>query len=499
MPNHTDAEFNPELMPTESRQGNLYSPHDQSHPNGKKKHHGRRRSMMLSVFLGISDLLFWFLIYFGISILTGSYNLISPHAVLLPIAVLMISISLIGGFSYRTDFASLRYASEHLIACLFAYPAAAFVLYVVASFGSEGASSRAIFSVAFVGFAIISLFIRRLSWFARKQSREHGKFIVVVDDRAGPIFFRDYSRSSLHHEVEYVAASDLLTGKHVDGEGTPIIQHDAAQIFLNSNHLDNVHNEAIILACDVANLDPQISKRLGMIHFDMMPVYTMEAFYLNYYFRVPLKLIGPAWPLEAEFLLVQHSAYSAIKRSVDFVVSLISLIALFPIMVLVGIAIWLIERFPPLYHQERMGLHQRPFRLYKFQTMPPGSDKGDCYTREGDRRVSRFGGMLRKTRLDELPQLWNVLKGEMSIIGPRAEWVRLVENYDAEIPFYHFRHLVRPGITGWAQVNYPYGSSLEDARQKFSFDLYYIRNFSMKLDAAVLLKTLYVITSGKGR
>jgi lipopolysaccharide/colanic/teichoic acid biosynthesis glycosyltransferase len=106
---------------------------------------------------------------------------------------------------------------------------------------------------------------------------------------------------------------------------------------------------------------------------------------------------------------------------------------------------------------------------------------------------------LRKTRIDELPQLWNVLRGDMSMIGPRAEWVRLVEEYQEKIPYYHFRHLVRPGITGWAQVNYPYGASLDDTLQKLSFDLYYIRNFSLKLDAAVLLKTLHVIFFGKGR
>jgi len=131
--------------------------------------------------------------------------------------------------------------------------------------------------------------------------------------------------------------------------------------------------------------------------------------------------------------------------------------------------------------------------------MKPGSDKGDGYTRKGDDRVSSLGSFLRKTRLDELPQLWNVLRGEMSMIGPRAEWTRLVEGYEREISYYHFRHLVRPGITGWAQVNYPYGASLEDTLMKFSYDLYYIRNFSIRLDAEVLLKTLHVVLFGKGR
>jgi lipopolysaccharide/colanic/teichoic acid biosynthesis glycosyltransferase len=110
-----------------------------------------------------------------------------------------------------------------------------------------------------------------------------------------------------------------------------------------------------------------------------------------------------------------------------------------------------------------------------------------------------LGALLRKTRLDELPQLWNVLRGDMSMIGPRAEWVKLVRGYEQEIPHYHYRHLVRPGITGWAQVNYPYGASLEDTLQKFSYDLYYIRNFSLRLDAEVVLKTLHTMIFGKGQ
>ena len=131
--------------------------------------------------------------------------------------------------------------------------------------------------------------------------------------------------------------------------------------------------------------------------------------------------------------------------------------------------------------------------------MRHGSDLGDRYTREGDSRVTSLGTFLRKTRLDELPQLWNVLIGDMSLIGPRPEWVKLVEDYELVVPHYHFRHLVRPGITGWAQVNYPYGASVEDSLQKLSYDLYYIRNFSLRLDAEVTLKTLHVMFFGKGR
>jgi lipopolysaccharide/colanic/teichoic acid biosynthesis glycosyltransferase len=123
----------------------------------------------------------------------------------------------------------------------------------------------------------------------------------------------------------------------------------------------------------------------------------------------------------------------------------------------------------------------------------------ELYTKVGDVRITRVGRFLRATRIDELPQLWNVLCGHMSLIGPRAEWERLVANYEREIPCYHFRHLVKPGITGWAQVNYPYGGSTDDTLRKLEYDLYYIRHFSFLLDASIVLKTIHMMLFGKGR
>jgi lipopolysaccharide/colanic/teichoic acid biosynthesis glycosyltransferase len=125
--------------------------------------------------------------------------------------------------------------------------------------------------------------------------------------------------------------------------------------------------------------------------------------------------------------------------------------------------------------------------------------EADLYTRESDPRILPVGRWLRKLRLDELPQLWNVFHGELSLIGPRAEWVECAERYRNKIPFYHFRHLVKPGITGWAQVNYPYGESEEDAVEKLKYDLYYIRHYSLKLDAMIVLKTIHIMFAGKGR
>jgi len=153
---------------------------------------------------------------------------------------------------------------------------------------------------------------------------------------------------------------------------------------------------------------------------------------------------------------------------------------------------------PLFFRQTRVGKNRLLFDIVKLRTMrvSPG---GDAYTRVADQRITRVGRFLRNTRLDEVPQLWNVLRGDMSLIGPRAEWVRLVNNYEQQIPCYHFRHLVKPGITGWAQVSYNYGENIEDTLRKLEYDLYYIRYFSFVLDASIILKTIHLMLFGKGR
>jgi len=465
----------------------------------RKPKHFSKRAAFFGPALAILDSIQWVIIFLGLSQATGGYNTITFAAIFLPLGCIILSLALIGGYRIRMDFASLRYASEHLIACGAAIIGAALVLYVVASFGPNPTSSRAIFGSTFFIFAFTSLLTRRVFWFWRRKARVDGKFLVIADERFGPVFYREYQASAQHQGVRFVAANRELRGKPIDGEGSPAPVVEVAHLLPHLDRESAAGYEAIVVAADLNGLDPAIASRLGVIHFDELPVYTMDSFYEKYWSRIPLDILGPAWPLETEFVLVQHSVYSSLKRLLDFLVAVFLLLLTAPLMLLVSIVIAIFDGFPVIYSQKRTGINGEPFTLYKFRTMKLGSDKGDGYTREGDDRVSSLGSFLRKTRLDEFPQLWNVLRGEMSMIGPRAEWTRLVEGYEREISYYHFRHLVRPGITGWAQVNYPYGASLEDTLMKFSYDLYYIRNFSIRLDAEVLLKTLHVILFGKGR
>lgn len=183
------------------------------------------------------------------------------------------------------------------------------------------------------------------------------------------------------------------------------------------------------------------------------------------------------------------------KRIFDVCVSLLLLLFSFPILILTASLIKLESRGPVFYRQERVGLNGQTFMLVKFRSMYQDAEEDGVprWAAENDSRVTRIGGFIRKTRIDEIPQIFNVLKGEMSFIGPRPERPFFVEELRKEIPHYMERHRVKPGISGWAQLNYPYGASTEDAKEKFQYDLYYIKNYSLFLDLIVLIQTVRVV------
>lgn len=186
------------------------------------------------------------------------------------------------------------------------------------------------------------------------------------------------------------------------------------------------------------------------------------------------------------------------RRLVEIVLAFFGLIAALPLMAAVAIAIRLDSRGPIFYTQERVGLYNSRFRIIKFRSMRVDAEPdGPVWAGASDSRVTRVGRFIRKTRIDELPQLINVLRGEMSLIGPRPERPEFVAQLDRLIPYYSQRHLVKPGVTGWAQVCYPYGASFEDAQQKHQYDLYYIKNQSPVLDLIILFETVRIILFGR--
>jgi sugar transferase (PEP-CTERM system associated) len=190
----------------------------------------------------------------------------------------------------------------------------------------------------------------------------------------------------------------------------------------------------------------------------------------------------------------------AIKRTIDVVVSAILLVFLAPVLALVALLIRVDSPGPIFYTQERVGFRGRPFTIYKFRSMRADAEveTGPVWAAGDDARVTRVGRFLRACRLDECPQLWNVLKGDMSVVGPRPERPVFVERLRLGVPYYEQRHLLKPGVTGWAQVCYPYGASVEDARMKLSYDLYYLLNWSTVFDLLIIFHTIKIVLCGRG-
>lgn len=224
-----------------------------------------------------------------------------------------------------------------------------------------------------------------------------------------------------------------------------------------------------------------------------IPVVSLERFYESMFGKVsPLYASDPSWALE-HILPRADEFYFKARRGLDLALSALGLLVLSPILLLVAALIRVVDGMAPIYGQPRVGYLGKEFTLWKFQTMRPNADAAGPFlpAKEGaDERVTRLGGFLRRFRLDEFPQLWNVVRGDMSLVGPRPEWVKEVEILETLVPNYHLRHLVPPGITGWAQVYFRATNGPQDSIEKHHFDLYYLKHFSPALDLSILLKTI---------
>lgn len=214
--------------------------------------------------------------------------------------------------------------------------------------------------------------------------------------------------------------------------------------------------------------------------------------------RVPIRQITHGW-FVTELAGSNRPAYRLGKRFMDIILASVGLFATGLLFPLIALLIKLDSPGPIFYSQTRSGKNGRPFTIYKFRSMVTNAEAhGAVWAQVNDTRVTRLGEFLRKTRLDELPQLYNVLLGDMSMVGPRPERPEFIEKLAREIPYFHKRQLILPGLTGWAQVNYPYGASTADAIEKLQYDLYYIKNRSMFLDIAIILKTVGVVLKKQG-
>ena len=222
------------------------------------------------------------------------------------------------------------------------------------------------------------------------------------------------------------------------------------------------------------------------------------SFYERLTGRVLLDMIRPSWLIfssRGQRARLNEMLRIVMHRVIAFAGATLSL----PIALLTAILIKLESRGPVLYKQERVGKNGRPFTVMKFRSMRMDAEKdGPVWAKSDDDRMTRVGRIIRKIRVDEIPQFWNILRGDMNFVGPRPERPHFVATLAQEIPYYEQRHLIAPGLTGWAQINYPYGASIDDARQKLQYDLFYIKNQNLALDATIMFETIKTILFGKG-
>jgi len=248
------------------------------------------------------------------------------------------------------------------------------------------------------------------------------------------------------------------------------------------------------------NRPSSLIKQLLEFRLKGIAILDMPAVYEQLTRRIPVEHIRDEWVIfAAGFYLVTNDYIQKIKRLIDFGVSSLLLLVTLPLMAMTALAIRLDSAGPTFFKQARVGKDDQVFKLWKFRSMHSNAEEnGAVWAGEKDPRITRVGKWIRLLRIDELPQIINVFRGEMSLIGPRPERPEFIKDLGEKIPYYYLRHSVRPGITGWAQVNYRYGASVEDARFKLEYDLYYIKNMSLILDLKILLRTIGVVLFGQG-
>lgn len=330
--------------------------------------------------------------------------------------------------------------------------------------------------------------VRLVAWLAVHQVR---RGLVVVGSR------------SLFESFQRAQASGCLPEYEISGyatlqDGDAPFPGDSAWLGRATELVDDLRHRGV---SDIV-VGHQAARRAGIMDWVVRcmqqgcRVTNESTFYEKAAGQILVDEITPHWFLFAD-LRGHCEQYAAIKRVFDVVVAVVGLVLTAPLWPLIAIVVKLGDRGPVFYSQDRVGHHGQLFRLYKFRTMCIDAENGrSIWCTPNDPRVTAVGRFLRRSRLDELPQLYNVLVGQMSVVGPRPERPDIVRDLCDQVPYYAERHLVKPGVTGWAQISFRYGSSVEDAKRKLQFDLYYLKHMCFELDVIILLRTLGTFLRG---
>ncbi len=275
----------------------------------------------------------------------------------------------------------------------------------------------------------------------------------------------------------------------------PYLGYKMVSINLKNDLLNQIQKEGVntVIFTEEYESDPKILKALYLCLPARVNFLDFSTAYEIVYEKVPVSSISQAWFLE-NLKEGEKGFYDKIKRLVDGIVAIILLILTLPLWFPIALAIKLEDRGPVFYSQKRIGKDRKPFVLHKFRSMKVGAEKGKAvWAKKEDKRITKVGKILRRLHFDEIPQMINVIKGDISLVGPRPERPEFVEKLEKEIPHYHLRHIIKPGFTGWAQIKFRYGRSIMDSHEKFEYDLYYLKNRNLLLDIGILLKTFQLL------
>ena len=339
-----------------------------------------------------------------------------------------------------------------------------------------------------VSWRLLYSLVMRRKLFAEKA------IILGSGELARDILYEAGGRKDLSYDIDSVIT---LEENHT-------IQNDFKGISVHHG-FENICN--FVESKNAKNVIVALDEKRGLLPYDELlkckvrgvNILDGEDFYERITGKLLIEKINPSWLIFSDGF-VKSKTVRLVKRVVGFIGALFGMIVLLPFIALVSLAIRLETKGPIFFSQERVGENGKIFNLFKFRSMKADAEEssGPVWATDDDPRITRVGKIIRKLRIDEFPQMWNVLKGEMSFVGPRPERDFFVQELEKKIPYYRERYTVKPGITGYAQVLYPYGASEEDALEKLKYDLYYIKNMSPILDLMVIFKTIKIVLLGRG-
>lgn len=418
-----------------------------------------------------------------------------------PFLYAIIGIVLLGLYiadTYRLDvqIAGLRAPARVLVSLGISFALISAIIYLTGWWGTTPLVGRGIWTLGLLLFAIWAVASRIIAYSSLKLALSRTRWLAIGNPEQLAYLELDYRQVNPLTEFVYWQEQD---GKKRSGStNTSVV---SIQDLVSFGTLSQQNWSGVVIDDKLTNLSEQTVRTLMDMRLRGIYVYKAEEFYEEFFQKIPPSLIQDNWfAFTAGFALFHNRINLKLKRLIDILAAgAIGIIAL-PVGLLTALAIKLDSPGPIFYSQFRTGLNGHKFKVHKFRSMYQDAEKrGVQWASTQDPRITRIGKLIRLLRIDELPQLWNVLKGEMSLIGPRPERPEFDQELRQQIPYYDIRYLVKPGITGWAQVRYPYGASVEDAYQKVAYDLYYIKHYSLLLDLAIFLKTIRVVFLGKGR